>query len=40
MRRKDVQSFAVPSVDVSEFGIADADGFLQHGREHRLKITG
>ena len=39
-RRDHVQSFAVPAVDVAELGVADANGLLQHGREHRLKFAG
>ena len=40
MRRKKVQGLAVPAVDISKRGVADADGILQHGRKHRLKIAG
>ena len=40
MRRKQVKGLTVPAVDVSEFGVADADRLLQHGRKHRLKIAG
>ena len=31
MRRNKVQGIAIPTVDVSELGIAEADGVLQHG---------
>ena len=40
MRRKQVQSVAVPAVNISKLGVADANGFLQHGGEHRFKIAG
>ena len=40
MRRNEVQSVAVPTVDISKLGVADADGLLQHGRKHWLKIAG
>ena len=39
MCRDEVQGVAIPAVDIAEFGVADADGFLQHGRKHRLKIA-
>ena len=31
---------AVPTVDVSKLGVANANRVLQHGRKHRLKIAG
>ena len=34
-----VQSLAIPTVDVSKFGVADANCLLQHGSKNRLKIT-
>src|ERR1700722_7584734 len=40
MRRKDVHSLAIPAVDISELGVADADGILKHGCKNRLKIAG
>ena len=36
----EVQSLAIPAVDGSKLGVADADGLLQHGFEHGLEITG
>ena len=39
MRRNEVQGIAVPAIDIAKLGIADADGILQHGCEHRLKIA-
>ena len=38
--RDEVKRFAVPAVDVSESGVANANGFLQHGCKDRLKIAG
>ena len=35
-----MQALAIQAVDISKLGVADADGFLQHGCEHRLKIAG
>ena len=40
MRRDEVQGIAIPAIDISKLGVADADGFLQHGCKHRLKIAG
>ena len=40
MRCDEVQSVTVPAIDISKLGVADADGVLQHGFEHRLKIAG
>ena len=40
MRRNQVQAIAVPAKDIAELGIAEANGILQHGSKHRLKITG
>jgi hypothetical protein len=34
-----VQNLAVPAVDISELGIADANRVLQHCCEHWLKIA-
>jgi hypothetical protein len=34
-----VQRLAFPAVDISECGVADADGFLQHGLKNGLQIT-
>ena len=33
------QAVAVPTIDVAELRVADADRILQHGRKHRLKIA-
>ena len=40
MRRNEVQGVAIPAVDISKRGVADADGILQHGCKHRFKIAG
>ena len=40
MRRNEVQGVAVPAVNISKLGVANADSILQHGRKHRLKIAG
>ena len=40
MRRNEVQRVAVPAIDISKLGVADANGILQHGLEHWLKIAG
>ena len=40
MRCHEVQGVAVPAMDISELGVADADGILQHSCKHRLKIAG
>ena len=40
MRREKMQSLAVPVVDISKLGVADADGVLQHRCKHRLKVAG
>ena len=40
MRRKEVQGVTIPAEDISELGVADADGFGQHCFKHRLKIAG
>ena len=34
-----MQSFAVPAVDISKGGSAYPNGFLQHGGEHRLQLA-
>ena len=31
---------AVLTINVAELGVTDANGVLQHGREHRLQIAG
>ena len=31
MRRNDVHGLAVPTMDISKLGVADADGILKHG---------
>ena len=40
MRRHEVQGVAIPAMDISKLRVAEADGVLQHGLEHRLKIAG
>ena len=35
-----MQAIAVPAVDASKLGVADADCILQHGLKHRRKIAG
>ena len=40
MRRNELQRVAIPAVNISKFGIADARRILQHGCKHRLKIAG
>ena len=40
MRRHEVQGVAIPAIDISKLGVADADGILQHGFKDRLKIAG
>ena len=40
MRRHEVQGVAIPAMDISKLGVANADGILQHSRKHRLKIAG
>ena len=39
MRGKQTQAFAVLALDISKLGVADADGVLQHGCKHWLKIA-
>ena len=39
MRCHEVQGVAIPAMDISKLGVAEADGVLQHGLEHRLKIA-
>ena len=39
MRRSEMQRVPVPTIDVPELRIADADGILQHRRKHWLKIA-
>ena len=39
MVRNEAQGVAVPAINISEPGFADAYRFLQHGRKHRLKIA-
>jgi hypothetical protein len=34
-----MQRATVPTIDVAELGVADADGFLQHRLEHRLQMA-
>src|SRR5271155_3731661 len=40
MRRDEMQSMAIPAIDISKRGVADANGFLQHRCEHWFKIAG
>ena len=40
MRRKQMQGLAIPAVDISKLGVANACRILQHGCEHRLEIAG
>ena len=35
-----VQSVAVPAVDIAELGITDAHSLFQHCCKHRLKVAG
>ena len=37
---QEMQDFAVPAKDISKLGVANANGILQHGCKHRLKIAG
>ena len=37
MRRHEVQGVAIPAVDISKLGVADADCILQHGCKHGLQ---
>ena len=37
---KEVQRLAIPAIDISECGVADTDGVLQHGFKYRLKVAG
>jgi hypothetical protein len=39
MRCDELEPIAVTAVNIPELGIADADGLLQHGCKHRLKIA-
>src|SRR5262245_40415562 len=39
VRRRKVKGSTVPVIDVSLRGVTDADGFLQHGLEHRLEVA-
>ena len=34
------EGVAVPAIDISELGIADANRVLKHRRKHRLQIAG
>jgi len=40
MRRYKAKSPFLIKIQGAEFGIADADGLLKHGRKDRLKIAG
>ena len=39
MRRGEMQRATVPAIDIPELSVADANGSLQHGLEHRFKIA-
>ena len=39
MRRDEAKSAVLVKIEYAEFGVADANGFLKHGRKHRLKIA-
>ena len=36
----ELEALAVPAVDIPKLSVTDADGFLQHGGKHWLKIAG
>jgi len=40
MGRNNLESFAIPALDISKLSIADADGFRQHFVKHGLHIAG
>ena len=40
MRCHKAKSTVLVEIEAAEFGIADADGFLQHGLKHGLQIAG
>src|SRR6516164_6653315 len=40
VRGKEVQKFAVPAIDDSKLGVADANSVLEHRVEYRLQIAG
>ena len=40
MRRHDVQGVAIPAMDISKLGVANADGIFQHTCKYGLKIAG
>ena len=40
MRRDEMQGVTLPAIDIAKLGVADANGILQHGCKHRLKIAG
>ena len=40
MLRNETEGAGLTAVDRAELGIANTNRFLQHGSEHRLKITG
>jgi hypothetical protein len=40
MRCHKAKSTVLVEIEAAEFGIADADGFLQHGFKHGLQIAG
>ena len=39
MRRNEMHGAAIPAMDISKLGIADADGIFEHSGKHRLKIA-
>ena len=40
MRSGEAKSVAVPTIDIAEFGITDANGVLQRGGKHGLQVAG
>jgi hypothetical protein len=39
MRCNEVEGVTVAAIYIPKLGVADADGFLQHGLEHGLQIA-
>jgi len=39
MRRNELQSIAIPAIDIAESGVADVDSLLQHGCKYWLEVT-
>ena len=40
MRRHEAKCVAIPAIDITECGVANANSVRQHGFKHRLKIAG